>query len=834
MTTPGDLNPISGTSLNTPQNVFLEVEDKNTVPSNSARIALNQISGGAGSYAPTKLAPVAPTTLTGSESYGILVDSVSPSNVVTVPSVMECEITNTTQTGANLVIATTGNSNTTLSPGQSLVVNWDGSQHDLTTQSAGGVTVDAGMSDSSANPVQNQIVKGYIDFKTQVDNAMDDASTLPVQNAVIKAYVDNMVGGVGGVIDSAMSDSSVNAVQNQVVKAYVDNSSLVRPGDEVVTASGNAATDTTAFNTAVAVLNAAGKGTLWIDAEETPLKLNTTSPFTAAISFRGLTSNTTIELQAATVSFSYSPGGQTNWDPINHGAGVAFSTPTAGDNIITSSNLSFAEGDHAIMWGDNALTGLTPNLTANMPMEIHQIKDSLGSNKYALASKLADSMTTNPRIVKAPMMLQPGQNQSNVIISDLTFSLSSPAVQDEVLFDIRCLNGVNLERIRYELSATSGGPGWIMFNFCTNVIVDGMVIDGSDDYGDTGNSRYVLEFGTVNGAVVANSLFKRCRHAVDTLAAVTVSNNRYGGPLNLIVIGNVFYSAGDPVEQQVLAPVSTHGEGYGVFVIGNTFDIGDWGGVGGISGGANYAVNARSRHLVFANNQLKGSGAVKGIFARANDITITGNVFDGFWVSIHVWDFENCIISGNTFRNGTGTGSGQIIAASSTNSLIRGNTFFNNENPALYGATLTKTTDVLFTHNLVHSTPTSSSLATLSFTGTGAYSTTGTRVTHNTFVDCVGQVLHDDGTGTGLIFSHNVINGYTATTLIDLAGGSGHRFTFNEAHKGSNTNFLALGTLTDAQIKLFGNVLDGYASNMGLTGTNAATISASQGSNNYT
>lgn len=63
-----------------------------------------------------------------------------------------------------------------------------------------------------------------------VDAAMSDQSTNPVQNKVIKEYVDNHVPAI--TVDSAVSDASANPVQNKVIKAYVDSKKIPTFGIE--------------------------------------------------------------------------------------------------------------------------------------------------------------------------------------------------------------------------------------------------------------------------------------------------------------------------------------------------------------------------------------------------------------------------------------------------------------------------------------------------------------------------------------------------------------------------------------------------------------------------
>lgn len=85
------------------------------------------------------------------------------------------------------------------------------------------IDIDSTMSDTSVNPVQNKVIKKYVDEHTPditVDSEMSDSSVNPVQNKVIKAYVDTHAPAI--TVDSEMSDTSVNPVQNKVIKAYAD------------------------------------------------------------------------------------------------------------------------------------------------------------------------------------------------------------------------------------------------------------------------------------------------------------------------------------------------------------------------------------------------------------------------------------------------------------------------------------------------------------------------------------------------------------------------------------------------------------------------------------
>lgn len=56
---------------------------------------------------------------------------------------------------------------------------------------SGGVTVDSSMSDTSVNPVQNKVIKKYVDDHTVVDSTLSNTSTHPVQNKVINSALGN-------------------------------------------------------------------------------------------------------------------------------------------------------------------------------------------------------------------------------------------------------------------------------------------------------------------------------------------------------------------------------------------------------------------------------------------------------------------------------------------------------------------------------------------------------------------------------------------------------------------------------------------------------------------
>lgn len=87
---------------------------------------------------------------------------------------------------------------------------------------AGGVTVDAEMSSTSTNPVQNKAITAALAGKAGTSAATTSANGL--MSAADKKKLDGVADGANKItVDSAVSASSTNPVQNKAVKSYVDN-----------------------------------------------------------------------------------------------------------------------------------------------------------------------------------------------------------------------------------------------------------------------------------------------------------------------------------------------------------------------------------------------------------------------------------------------------------------------------------------------------------------------------------------------------------------------------------------------------------------------------------
>ena len=86
----------------------------------------------------------------------------------------------------------------------------------------GGVTVDNALSATSTNPVQNKVLTSALAKKAGTAVATESANGL--MSADDKKKLDGIAAGANKItIDSTMSGSSVNPVQNKVIKQYIDD-----------------------------------------------------------------------------------------------------------------------------------------------------------------------------------------------------------------------------------------------------------------------------------------------------------------------------------------------------------------------------------------------------------------------------------------------------------------------------------------------------------------------------------------------------------------------------------------------------------------------------------
>lgn len=88
---------------------------------------------------------------------------------------------------------------------------------------SGGVTIDANLSATSTNPVQNKAVYAALQsVSVPVDSSMSSTSTNPVQNKVINAELQAIRNSIPSItVDSTMSSTSENPVQNKVIYSVI-------------------------------------------------------------------------------------------------------------------------------------------------------------------------------------------------------------------------------------------------------------------------------------------------------------------------------------------------------------------------------------------------------------------------------------------------------------------------------------------------------------------------------------------------------------------------------------------------------------------------------------
>lgn len=85
-----------------------------------------------------------------------------------------------------------------------------------------GITVDTALSTTSENSVQNKVITAALNGKASTAVAAQSAPGL--MSAADKTKLDGVEAGANKtVVDTALSDTSTNPVQNKVIKAYVDS-----------------------------------------------------------------------------------------------------------------------------------------------------------------------------------------------------------------------------------------------------------------------------------------------------------------------------------------------------------------------------------------------------------------------------------------------------------------------------------------------------------------------------------------------------------------------------------------------------------------------------------
>ena len=123
---------------------------------------------------------------------------------------------------------------------------------------SGNITVDAALSGTSTNPVQNKVIKAALDGKAGTGVATPSANGL--MPAADKIKLDGVEdGATKTIVDDAISGTSTNPVQNKAVKAALDSKLSTRGGEisaslevgQTVSAGGSVSVGRTSSDTGI-------------------------------------------------------------------------------------------------------------------------------------------------------------------------------------------------------------------------------------------------------------------------------------------------------------------------------------------------------------------------------------------------------------------------------------------------------------------------------------------------------------------------------------------------------------------------------------------------------
>lgn len=123
------------------------------------------------------------------------------------------------------------------------------------------LTIDSALSATSTNPVQNKVVTSALNGKAATSHTHGNATTGAngFMSATDKAKLDGIATGANKtVVDSALSATSANPVQNKVVKAALDGKAATSHTHSYLPLSGGTVTGETVFQRGVYVHSANG------------------------------------------------------------------------------------------------------------------------------------------------------------------------------------------------------------------------------------------------------------------------------------------------------------------------------------------------------------------------------------------------------------------------------------------------------------------------------------------------------------------------------------------------------------------------------------------------
>ncbi len=555
-----------------------------------------------------------------------------------------------------------------------------------------------------------------------------------------------------------------------------------------ITPSGNAATDTAAFESLLVALPATG-GVIEIADNGVSLVLspqNSTAVNSNGVIIRALypgavniykpvfiCGETTKSRLQLNPGYILCWGGSDAWweqaaaQNVTHGTWSG--ATAAGSTQIANSSISLTRGDWVLVYANDSIPDVNPHSAGGTqrPASLHRVEynyatvvNSVTTIYNVIDGHMPDVMTSTPRIIKINMLRNCGI--ANLTVgSNMSPDLSSTPSGVTQAFRVFGCYGFRVEDVYVDDTSV----GELNINASADTVISnysGLSVPRS-------STDYALVVQAVNGLIYQDSFWHNARHVVTTGGSGTNGTlARYGNPLAVTVRNVTCYHGGNNAGS-TLSAFDTHPEGYGV-----TFE--------------SCRVFSGGRHIS------------QGFSSRARRTT-----------------FRNCeFVSGTTpaFAATAPRNENKGFVISGSRSLIDGCRVQGSWQGVVYTTQLANS----FQHDHL--------LRNTTFDG----------VTSNP-VYCVSPMNNITVERCHMQNSATQYNGDEQTpqpdpivmgALINLRGGTGHRVYGNVLDRGTNTYSLAVGALTTSDLIFEGNHVRGYTATYS-SGTNKIGVRGDTG-----
>lgn len=278
------------------------------------------------------------------------------------------------------------------------------------------------------------------------------------------------------------------------------------------------------------------------------------------------------------------------------------------------------------------------NITANCPMELHQVKEiretSGGYDYIVFDDFIVDALTVNPRVVAVTSPTE------GVCVKGIRFSWTGTSTPtNSTLQFMKCFN-VTVENCVWE----NNGPNEVFFLYCAQATITNCKMESRKGYNTS--DGYAVVAGTSTDVIFSNSICKGQRHAFTT-SAVTSNGARYGTVRNCLVQGVIAHQSGRT--DSTLIAFDTHAEGWGV-VFDSCYCYVPYDprnpSVASPTYNTNIAFQSRSRHTLFRNCHVFGSGLTYGFNLLGSDHRVEHCTVQGGWRGIRAYEDTTGLTSG--------------------------------------------------------------------------------------------------------------------------------------------------------------------------------------------